>query len=144
MGFFNKHLCKLCSSYNQTSVFSLEGIYYPMKALIRKKRYFTKVCSFWADNCTDYVRQLFYYQENWCRLSAVIAMITYSMKYSSTVFGDIRKTASVRGLELKDISINPCVVSQTNISKRKGCPKDIFKKFYSSNDLKGFFKKKHF
>lgn len=117
-----------------------------LKALIRKKGYFTKVCSFWADNCIDYMRQLCHYQDNWCRLSAVIAMITYSMKYPSVVFRDIRKTAYVRGLKLKDISINPCVVSQTNnqFSKCKGCLKDIFKKFYPSNDLKGFCKKKHF
>lgn len=62
------------------------------------------------------------------------------------VLGDIRKTAYVKGLELKDIFINPCVVSQTNkqFNKCKGCPKDIFKKFYLSNDLKGFCKKKHF
>lgn len=117
-----------------------------LKALIRKNGYFTKVCSFWDDNCIDYMRQLCDYQNSWCRLSAVIAMITYSMKYPTVVFGDIRKTACVRGLELKDIFINPCVVSQTNkqFSKCKSCPKDISKKFCPSNNLKGFCKKKQF
>lgn len=80
------------------------------------------------------------------QIISCIAMITHSVKYPTVVFGDIRKTAYVRGLELKDIFINPCVVLQTNkqFSKCKGCPKDTYKKFYSSSDLQGFCKKKTF
>lgn len=73
-------------------------------------------------------------------------MITHSVKYPTVVSEDIRKTVYARGLELKDIFINLCVVLQTNkqFSKCEGCPKNTYKKFYPSRDLKDFCKKKHF